>query len=200
MPEDPIIFEPTTAYGSPSEDYNLQTAFEEYQTYYFASCMGTDWSGFLRQFFKATLRKVRMEGYSYKPRDYSKEDAKAPESGPILFEATPLFEPFSPPANLQKSSPDTGEQDDCARPRIKNYPRRYYLSPEDCKNKCPDYEAGPMSSPPAAGELMITSPPTGCQQQCVPYLGWKIRGVVAEVIGLPQEGAGYPCPPTPTSP
>jgi hypothetical protein len=158
MPEDPIIFDPPKrSHTYPPSDYKLKTAFDEYQDYYFPSSRGTDWVGFLRQFFKATLRNVRVMDYAY----------VAPTEKEHIVGIDEIRALNISPVDLQKSGPDTGEQDDCRPARIKNYPRRFYLSPEDCKNKC--------------GEDLITN------KRCIPYLGWRIRGIVAEVIGLPVD-------------
>ena len=178
LPNTPIIFEPGTGSGPYSaEDYQLKTAFDEYKEYGFPSCAGTDWVGFLVQFFKATLRNVRMVDSCYK-------DAR---QGTLIYTRQANAERVTPPANLQKSGPDTGEQDDAPRARIKNYPRRFYLSPEDCKHRCPPYEV------PAGNEANCGQPAgdtdsiTETYTNCVPYLGWRIRGIVAQVIGLPPE-------------
>jgi hypothetical protein len=179
LPSDPIIFEQGTGSGPYStEDYKLRTAFDEYKEYSFPSHDGTDWAGFLTQFFKATLRNVRIIDRVYK--DERQEEA------PYIFRPDVLDEQPTPPANLQKSGPDTGEQDDFPRPRIKNYPRRFYLSPEDCKHRCPPYEVA------AGNEDECEHPETGAakayeNERCVPYLGWRIRGIAAQVIGLPPQ-------------
>lgn len=179
LPSDPIIYEQASGSGPyTTEDYQLKTAFDEYKDYSFPSYYGTDWAGFLTQFFKATLRNVRMID-----RVYKDETQQEP---PFIFRTEALDERTTPPANLQKSGPDTGEQDDFPRPRIKNYPRRFYLSPEDCKHRCPPYEVPPGNEDEcenleSGNEVAYES------ERCVPYLGWRIRGIAAQVIGLPPE-------------
>jgi hypothetical protein len=170
LPEDAIRYKPVRgAGGQETEDYELITAFEEYEGYDFASPDVTDWACFLEQFFRATLRNVRMKDQSYKT---SQADFR-------LYKEDYTREEPTLPINLQKSSPDTGEQDDLPRPRIKNYPRRFYLSPEDCHNKCqePGIDAQPQELPDQQSDT-----------KCVPYLGWQIKGLLADLIRWPTEG------------
>ena len=173
LPEDAIRFEQEKGReGQPTQDYRLITAFDEYRGYGFPSCDGTDWAGFLQQFFRATLRNVRMSDRLY--------DVPTKDSDHDLSEEREIYDYRPAPlVNLQKSSPDTGEDDDLPRPRIKNYPRRYYLSPRDCHNRC-DEPGVETQSGGNQGEQV--------QRECVPYLGWKIRGLLADVIKWPKEG------------
>jgi len=170
LPEDAIRYNQVRRRGGqPAEDYELITAFDEYKSYDFPSPGVTDWACLLEQFFRATLRNVRMKDQTY----------KTSEAHFTLYREDYAREEPTLPINLQKSSPDTGEQDDLPRPRIKNYPRRYYLSPEDCKNKCqePGIDAQPQELPDQQSDT-----------KCVPYLGWQIRGLLADLIRWPKEG------------
>ena len=182
LPSDPIIFEPKYRHGRyPPDDYELKTAFEEYKDYAFAGERGTDWSGFLIAFFKATLRNVRLVDYVYET---------PPASARIFYqhmETVDLVPPIVAPEDidLQKSSPDTGEQDDSTRTlKIKNYPRRFYLSPEDCKNRDEFCEKPPL---PDCPNPQYGTPPDVYRHHRVSYLGWQIRGLLAEVIAWPRE-------------
>jgi hypothetical protein len=206
LPDDPIIFDPVSGSGGggiyglswtsfdrvqklaeakilaeankPAEakqspyNYILRTAFDEYETYKFAGNGAGDWSAFLRAFFKATLRNVRRFDVKY----------VEPKEGDGFFRAKSIREtfPFDPaPINLQKSSSDVDSEMDSVCPTIKNYPRRFYLSPADCLRRC--------------NHPRRDCPPVGDKQDrklCVSYLGWNIRGIVAEEIGLPPEGGG----------
>jgi hypothetical protein len=74
--------------------------------------------------------------------------------------------------NLQKSSSDTGKVDHEVWSNIKNYPRRNYLSPADCRRRVN------TESRQLAGTKNFTnnnSPP-------VSYLGWNMPTVVVETI------------------
>jgi Clostripain family len=184
MPSDPIIFDPKRRYGEyPPKDYEVKTAFDEYKTYKFATEQGADWASFLVQFFKATLRNVRLVDYRYDIRPstlpkvfYSHEALSAERLAPATAPAD---------VDLQKSSPDTGEQDDSFRGfRIKNYPRRFYLSPEDCKHRhgsCDPQPSWDCRNP------QVGTPPEIYRRYRVSYLGWQIRGLLAEVIAWPKE-------------
>lgn len=206
LPEDPIIFEQEDDTGSgggyglswraverargrierrvqdelrnpsrrsdPPSDYNLITAFDEYKTYEFAMPTGGDWAAFLTIFFKATLRNVRRFDVKYNKTD--RKDVFLEEE---RLRERPFFNPS--PVDLQKSSSDVDSETDCSCPTIKNYPRRFYLSPEDCNDVCPDDPHGSGGSTDADGKEPRTP--------CVSYLGWNVRGIVAEVI---TEGEG----------
>jgi hypothetical protein len=182
LPQDTIFFEPHGGNSSyPSESYDLRTAFDEYKEYEFASPDGVDWAAFLTQFFKATLRNVRLVDYQYEQATRISEFVKS--------EA--LLDLPAPRVDLQKSSPDTGEQDERLRARIKNYPRRFYLSPEDCESR-----SAPCSKLPEG--LKCLNPEVGTEREVytthhVSYLGWVIRGLLKEVIRWPRETAtDYP--------
>jgi hypothetical protein len=180
LPDEPVIFEPVG--GPPTgvsagrygiswtgldklqklpKDYTFKTAFDEYKTYKFAKESGGDWARFLESFFRATLRDVRRFDFRY-----VKPQAK---DVPYFFDKVQRPEPLIVPpqdVNLQKSSSDNDSEEDCTCPEIKNYPRRFYLSPADCHRRDPETAQPPVS-----------------------YLGWNIRGLAARVIGL---GDGRP--------
>jgi hypothetical protein len=198
LPEDPIIFDPepgsggggsytvswatmariqrfaamreASASASPPGDIKLITAFEEYETYDFAKCDAGDWSSFLKVFFRATLRNVRRFEVEYidpKTDDEFFHTKELPEER--HFDLADV--------DLQKSSSDADNESDCKCPTIKNYPRRFYLSPADCKIMCP---------PPRKDRQ--TTDDREHLTNCPSYLGWNIRGIVAEEIGLPPGG------------
>jgi len=172
LPETPIIFEPDNGAGSGwsggrygvswvsldranglPDDYVLKTAFEEYKEYDFAKQDAGDWAAFLERFFRATLRNVRRHDVWYEKG----KDVR-------FFDSQQRHERFVAPAdvNPQKSGSDTGiEEFDFST--IKNYPRRFYVSPADCLRRC---------------DL------TQDKEDCASYLGWNVRGLVAQVIGL----------------
>jgi hypothetical protein len=182
LPEDPLIFEPKPikpvgsgrsskrlSSGSngdvkPPEDFIIRTPFEEYKTYEFAKSDAGDWAAFLRSFFKATLRNVRRFEVEYK------EVGRSPDE---FFAAKIIHEPFIAPTSvdLQKSGSDVDSEEDCTCPKIKNYPRRHYISPADCLRKC-----GQMRTDHTMNDED--------KKHCASYLGWNIRGLVAKVIGL----------------
>lgn len=148
----------------------LKTAFDEYQTYKFAKDNAGDWADFLRAFFKATLRNVRRFDVEY----------VEPKEGEGFFGMRAIPEKFiiePVPVNLQKSSSDVDSETDSSYTTIKNYPRRFYLSPADCLRRC-EHPRGDCKSIDEQDRKI-----------CVPYLGWRIRGIVAEEIGLPPERA-----------
>ncbi len=181
LPEAPLMFKPIKRPGSEEPaDYEIKTAFDEYKEYAFAKPEAADWATFLIRFFKATLRNVRLVDFTYEV---------APPTRLELFKATPIDDVrTSPPINLQKSSSDTGEQDETPGARIKNYPRRYYLSPADCKHRCPVPGEEPYPEQPIDPQTKCLTDPAEeayKKDRCVSYLGWNIRGLVAEVIGLP---------------
>jgi hypothetical protein len=198
LPQNPIIFEPEGGDGyeaarggsgggqglswvsfdrvgkSPT-NFIFKTAFDEYKEYAFAKSDAGDWAAFLDRFFRATLRKVRRFDSKY---DTANRDSS------IFFEDTPLIEPspFLPPESidLQKSSSSTGDEDDCSCSTIKNYPRRFYLSPADCMIKCKVRDEPEPEIDPAA-DCDSNQPGKG---PCVSYLGWNVTGLVASVIGI----------------
>ena len=94
-----------------------------------------------------------------------------------------------PAVDLQKTDSNTDE-DEFQGPPVKNYPRRFYISPADCKRRLPVF--GLAESPEPNEDNVVSEPGK------VSYLGWNIRGLVAEVIGLPpdkvEESPEHPCP------
>jgi hypothetical protein len=177
LPEGPITFEP---YGS--DEPILMTPFDQYKKYEFGKCDYGDWVRTLEAFFRATLRNVRRVEYEYKP------DENVFFRGEVIKEALHV-ERSTPAIDLLKSGSSSGDEDEFDFPRIKNYPRRFYLSPADCKRRMtivgPGFE-------PATNENVIAEPGK------VSYLGWNIRGFMAEVIGLPpgkeHPEENPPCP------
>ena len=162
LPEGPITFEPVKSVGTKPKEYELRTPFEEYRTYLFAKCEFGDWERFLIAFFRATLRNVRLEEYTHEDNPMRKDRFRNE------FQTAAI--------DLQKSSSSTGDEDECAQ--IKNYPRRFYLSPPDCDRRGVVF--GHKDNVMATADAVIEAPDT------VSYLGWNIRGLVADVIGLPK--------------
>lgn len=167
LPEGPLTFKPARGSGRHPREFEVETPFDVYQKYRFADAEHGDWARFLDAFFRATLRNVRLVELDYKENDK------------VFFVGDPLAnrEHKVVAVDLQKSSSDTGDEDECSCPSIKNYPRRFYISPADCKRKLPVF--GLPGSPRPTESNVIEAPGT------VSYLGWNIRGVVAEEIGLP---------------
>lgn len=182
LPEGPIIFEPVGADGAAAGssygiswssldqlqgtpvDYVLKTAFDEYREYAFAKDDAGGWAALLDKFFRATLREVRRFEFDY-----------VETTGLNFFDAKRADEPFVSPASVgpQKSGSDTGIED-FAYQTVKNYPRRFYVSPADCLRRCDLVGPGGEGHNPADDD----------KEFCASYLGWNVRGVVAEVIGL----------------
>ena len=204
LPEQPIIFEPVDKDGNCASagcyniswaelsklqhiprEYSVKTAFEEYQSYAFAREDGGDWANFLVSFFKATLRNVRRFDYRYvKPE---KMDKNRDDSDFFFFFPERRGELLIVPPediDLQKSDSDKGSEEDCACPEIKNYPRRFYISPADCEQKCQlplEVRRRRERVGDAKDEADKDAADEG-KEPCVSYLGWNIRGLVAEVI------------------
>jgi hypothetical protein len=176
LPEGPITFEP---YGS--DEPTLMTPFDQYKEYEFGKANYGDWVRTLEAFFRATLRNVRRVEYEYKPDDvvFFRGEVSAAEG----------VEFSTPAIDLLKSGSSSGDEDEFDFPRIKNYPRRFYLSPADCKRRMKILGPGFDT---ANNENVIGKPGE------VSYLGWNIRGFMAEVIGLPPGGKfpqeQPPCP------
>lgn len=164
-----------SAESKPPTEFKFVTAFDEYQRYDFARKRGGDWAAFLRAFFKATLRDVRRFDLKYSPAvdrvDRFFDIESLPEDLPAPFDRSPI--------DLQKSSSDVDSESDCACPTIKNYPRRFYVSPADCLRRCDRErhdEGCHENLDPVDKEI------------CVSYLGWNVRGIVAEVIKPKEDG------------
>lgn len=167
LPEGPYFFDPVQ---DDTRDFLIRTAFDEYETYGFAKPEAADWSAFLRAFFKATLRDVRTAD-----RPYSRD------KGIGLDDIEFRDEDEAPPVNLLKSTIETGKDGfDCTCPKIKNYPRRNYLSPADCRRRVTPGLSVTTADRPAGGDGQ--NRPEQAQEQQVSYLGWAVRGLVADVI------------------
>lgn len=179
LPEGPFTFEPVEGSGPVPDEYQFITPFEIYCGYMFAAEGYGDWGRFLDVFFRATLRDVRQKEFEYHP---------APEDKDRFFRSEERGGEFVVPAvDLQKTDSNTGEENDLFPP-IKNYPRRFYLSPADCKRRMPVF--GLPESPKPDDTNVVSTP-----EKKVSYLGWNIRGLVAEVIGLPPDEAPPQQPP-----
>ena len=162
LPEGPITFE-----QNQSAQQIIKWPFEEYKTYDFNRY--GDWADTLVAFFKATLRNVRRVEYEYNADHI------------VFFKRNVIsrdrhVEYKTPAIDLLKSGSSSGEEDEFDFLRIKNYPRRFYLSPKDCTRKLPVY--GPGGNATATASNVMADPGE------VSYLGWNIRGFMAEVIGL----------------
>jgi hypothetical protein len=167
LPAEPLTFEPVSWGSSHPRQFRAITPFERYRNYLFAHKDHGDWAAFLESFFRATLRNVRRFDLRY-------DDT----SSRVFLDGIPLTEERVAAAiDLRKTDSDSGEQDECECPPIKNYPRRFYLSPADCKRRMP--VGGLPGSPELTREDVFDE--TGK----VNYLGWNIRGIVAEEIDLP---------------
>jgi hypothetical protein len=181
LPEDPIIFDPVdddySIHRREPREYQLKTAFDEYSAYDFTKPERADWARFLISFFKATLRNVRTVDYNY----------PTPAEG-ISGKRMAVDESFvAPLVDLQKTSSDTGPDEYCSGMTIKNYPRRYYLSPADCRRRFPTKDAARRGR--SEGHLSDQTdsdcpcgPVQSDRRHRVHYLGWNIRGLLAEVI------------------
>jgi hypothetical protein len=178
LPREIVVFEPDYSGMIPAdgddppvaEDFKLITAFQEYSSYKFAESglrypgrdLGADnpgepgWADFLLAYFGATLRRVRCHEVSY----------QIGADQPFAFSAMSGVRELAAPAiDLQKTSSDVGGVRAPALAGIKNYPGRSYLSPFD-KPHVTQLNGGIVQSPP------------------ISYLGWNIRGLVSESIGV----------------
>ena len=181
LPEGPITFEPVEESGSDPSEFEFRTPFELYCNYLFAREYYGDWARFLDAYFRATLRDVRQLDFDY---------TEAPADKDLFFDrAARAGERLVPAVDLQKTESNASE-DEIPFATIKNYPRRFYISPADCKRRLPVFGL-PRSPEPTEGNV-VSRPGK------VSYLGWNIRGLVAEVIGLPpdttEESTEPPCP------
>jgi hypothetical protein len=181
LPEGPITFEPAEGSGPDPTEYEFRTPFEVYSQYLFANEHHGDWARCLHAFFRATLRDVRREEHEY-------------VLGKIaFFDEVPVGgERLVPAIDLQKTDSNTAE-DEIPGPPIKNYPRRFYISRADCERRMPILGI-PGGVEPTDANVVSNS-------NYVSYLGWNIRGLVAEVIGLPPDDfpriPEQPCPKKP---
>lgn len=173
LPEGPMTFEPNYADGPRPTNYYLKTPFEEYETYLFAKPEYGDWERFLKAFFRATLRNVRVVDHEFvdDPSKFYRKESREKE-GFLVFADI----------DLQKSGSGTGDSDDVGSV-VKNYPRRFYVSPADCKRRMKVY--GLPDQPEQTEEEAFD---TGIK---VSYLGWNIRGLLAEEVGLSPSTATF---------
>ena len=180
LPEGPITFEAVEGSGPDPSEYDFTTPFEVYRQYLFAREDYGDWARFLHAFFKATLRDVRRVEFDPVP------DNK------VFFRLKPINrdENLVPAIDLQKTDSNTTQDE--FHPPIKNYPRRFYISPADCQRQLPVFG---LPGHPEPNDSNVVSGPGR-----VSYLGWNVRGLVAEVIGLPPAEVEEPPTSPPTSP
>jgi len=175
LPEGPLTFEPNG-----SETPQIKTPFDEYEKYDFNQY--GDWANTLEAFFRATLRNVRRAEYEYTEDDILFFTRTVISKGEDAERRTAAID-------LLKSGQSSGD-DEYDFLRIKNYPRRFYLSPADCARMLPVY--GPGGNATATSERVMADP------SGVSYLGWNIRGFMAKVIGLKHGGEfqseGPSCP------
>lgn len=173
LPVGPITFEPEPGSSAQPADFRFRTPFEIYKQYQFADPNYGDWARFLEVFFRATLRNVRRFEVEYKPDEV------------LFFKAFDAVnrEAVVPAIDLRKTD-STGEGDDCTCPQIKNYPRRFYISPADCRRRLTVF--GLPGNPEPTDSNVIS------EKGGVSYLGWNIRGLVADVIGLPLPNPNPP--------
>ncbi len=175
LPEGPITFEAVEGSGPDPSEYDFSTPFEVYRRYLFAQEDYGDWARFLHAFFKATLRDVRRVEFEHV------------EDNDDFYRLKPLKgENLVPAVDLQKTDSNTAQDE--FHPPIKNYPRRFYISPADCNRQLPVFG---LPGHPEPNDSNVVSKPGK-----VSYLGWNVRGLVAEVIGLPPDEDEEP----PTSP
>jgi Clostripain family len=174
LPEGPITFEPVDESEPDPTHFEFRTPFEIYNRYMFAQQDYGDWTRFLHAFFKATLRDVRQVEFNY-------TEAEADDLKQFFDSVRRPGERVVPAVDLQKTDSNTSEEE-IPQAAIKNYPRRYYISPADCKRRMPVF--GLPDSPEPNESNVVFTPGK------VSYLGWNIRGLLAEVIGLPPEGGG----------
>lgn len=155
LPAAPYFFTENGAKNS----YTLKTAFDTYCDYRFVRASG--WGDFLFAFFKATLRKVRRANEEFTLDTNGLDWSSTIQSpGQIIT------------IELSKSSSDTGAVDHEVWSNIKNYPRRNYLFPADCKRKIDGARCNKLGDPNYPKK---ESPP-------VSYLGWNVCDLVAETI------------------
>lgn len=161
MPGEPYSF----YYRKKGKEHVLETAFETYSRYRFVK--DSEWAGFLKYFYRATLRKVRRANREFTmlaPTEslylgVVREEIKAP----MVVVTTEL---------MRKTDSSAGEVDFDVWSNVKNYPRRNYVSPSDCPLTV-DVEARHRRG--RGHYRNRKSPP-------VSYLGWNICEFLADVI------------------
>jgi Clostripain family len=177
LPEGPITFEPKVAENRTNSgqanaadpqprSYFLRTPFQEYETYLFGQPEYADWTRFLKTFFRATLRNVRVVEFEFI------------NDPPKIYRKLNFFrrERQAPVIDLLKSGSRNAEYDEFSF-TIKNYPRRFYISPGDCKRRMDIF--GLPDGPEQRDDQTMDSAGK------VSYLGWNIRGLLAEEVDLP---------------
>jgi hypothetical protein len=161
MPGAPYSF----YYRQKHKEHVLVTAFETYSRYSFVE--DAEWADFLKDFYLATLRKVRRADREFIMRDATeslslgvvREEIKAPS-----YVLTTEF--------MRKTDATGPEVDLDVWSNVKNYPGRNYVSPADCPLTV-DTEG--RHSQGRGDYRNRNSPP-------ISYLGWNICEFVADVI------------------
>ena len=166
MPGEPYTF----TYSNDLKEHELVTAFETYSRYDFVDKSG--WAGFLKSFYKATLRKVRRSD-----REFCRRSLNESLSLGMVREGYKAPTVVLTTEYLQKTDSNSGGVDLEVWSNVKNYPRRNYLSPSDCPRK-PDN----TKDRPAEGSPYYQN----CDSPHVSYLGWNICELVADVIRKKQ--------------
>jgi hypothetical protein len=166
MPSEPYSFE------EKGVEHVLIPAFETYSRYEFVR--KARWAEFLWSFYRATVRKVRRAEREFELLDNNNlsdgtvgEDIQT-QSFIVTLE------------NLQKTGSDGGIVDHDVWSYVKNYPRRNYVSPSDCRRtieKAGRFPAGSSKYPDPH------SPP-------ISYLGWNICEFLRKVIEKPSSSNG----------
>ena len=162
MPGEPYTFR----FRKNDNEHVLLTAFETYSEYDFVERSG--WARFLKEFYKATLRKVRRAEQSFSLRN-----VEGSLSSGMVRETHHTPGRVLTTEYLQKTDSNASGVDCEIWSSVKNYPRRNYLSPSDCPRKVEQNgNHRPGQSRYYPNRL---SPP-------VSYLGWNICTFVADVI------------------
>jgi len=159
MPGEPYSFR------QQNNEHVLVTAFETYSNYGFVQ--HSQWAGFLKYFYRATLRKVRRADRKFRMRGVN-----ASLSQGIVREKYEAPNSVLTTEYLQKTDSNSGGIDYDVWSNVKNYPRRNYLSPSDCPRKV---EKTGRHRPGTRYYPNRNSPP-------VSYLGWNICEFLAAVI------------------
>ena len=162
-------------YRREHNEHVLVNAFETYSGYEFVKASG--WADFLKCFYKATLRKVRRSERKFSI-DVNERFSRGMVHEDYIVPPDVLTTEY-----LRKTESDNGSVDYDVLSNVKNYPRRYYLSPSDCPRKVEKtgYQR-PGKSPKYKNPL---SPP-------VSYLGWNICEFVADVIRRKPDKSHHP--------
>jgi hypothetical protein len=158
-PVEPYSF---TQVGS---EFVLKTGFEIYKDYSFVRASG--WASFLKDFYRATLRKVRRAERNFTINGINENVPTGMINEHIVAPALVLT-----PSTLQKSDSNTGPADANIWSNVKNYPRRNYVSVPDCARKV---ETGNCQRVGSDKYPDKNSPP-------VSYLGWNVCDLLADVI------------------